>query len=232
MASTIKIKHTDTSAVDGILYANNPGSSYLEYAKVLTELEDGELAYHAENNGLYIGYKGKNYLLSVANYRNPYTDGELTGQHFYGTADAAEKLKNASSVGGLQRPVYFANGVPMACSDTLNVSILGNAKTATLATTATKLSKGYGSLSKPIYIKSNGTPAEATEFISTVSTLGTDVSNLKNSVNDNAAAIAEKLDITTFNSHKNNSTIHITANERTAWNAKAQAKLHIWGDDE
>ena len=54
MASTIKIKHTDTSAVDGILYANNPGSSYLEYAKVLTELEDGELAYNAENNGLYI----------------------------------------------------------------------------------------------------------------------------------------------------------------------------------
>lgn len=233
MASTIKIKHVDTSSLGGYLYSNNPGTSYLENATVLSALEDGELAYNAENNGLYIGYKGKNYLLSVANYRNPYVYGELTGQHFYGTADKAEKLGDFSgdfSVGGSQSPVYFVGGVPMACSGTLNVSILGNANTATSATTAAKLSKGYGSLSKPIYIKSDGTPAEATTFINAVSTLETKASTLETAINNNTAAIAKKLDTTLFNSHKNDTVIHITATERTNWNAKAQAKLHIWGD--
>lgn len=225
MSSTIKIKHAYVPGSPNLFANEGP---YVENGNLLHTLADGELAYNAYNNGLYIGYDGNNYLLSVANENGPSVQYELTGQRFYGTASKALKL-GEKTVGSNSKPIYFLNGEPFECTaSTLDI----NAKTATLATTATKLSKGYGSLSKPIYIKSNGTPAEATEFISTVSTLGTDVSNLKNSVNDNAAAIAEKLDITTFNSHKNNSTIHITANERTAWNAKAQAKLHIWGDDE
>ena len=55
----IKIK---TGSKDA--YGNN---SYMSNSEYMEPLLDGELAYNAYNNGLYIGYNGRNHLLSVAN---------------------------------------------------------------------------------------------------------------------------------------------------------------------
>ena len=55
----VKIKTGDISN----LYANN---EYVSNSNHLEPLEDGELAYNRNNNGLYIGYNGRNYLISAA----------------------------------------------------------------------------------------------------------------------------------------------------------------------
>ena len=48
-------------------------------------------------------------------------------------ADVATKLAT-SNVGSTGIPVYFSNGIPVSCGNTLNVNITGNAATATKAT--------------------------------------------------------------------------------------------------
>ena len=59
-----------------------------------------------------------------------------------GTADAAKKLVKSDgtdyAIGTATRPIYFAGGVPVACSDSLDVDITGNAATASEATHASK----------------------------------------------------------------------------------------------
>jgi hypothetical protein len=59
-----------------------------------------------------------------------------------GTADAAKKLVKSDgtdyAIGTATQPIYFAGGVPVACSDSLDVDITGNAATASEATHASK----------------------------------------------------------------------------------------------
>lgn len=50
------------------------------------------------------------------------------------SADSASKI--ATDAGSSTKPVYFSGGVPVACGDTLAISITGNAASATTATTA------------------------------------------------------------------------------------------------
>ena len=111
---TIKIKTINTSSTGGRTYSNTPGTT-IEDATLLHPLETGELGYNAWNNGLYIGYNGKNYLLSVTNENGPKAYEELSGTHFYGAADKADKL-TAGDAGNATTPVYFLNGIPKAAN--------------------------------------------------------------------------------------------------------------------
>ena len=111
----IKIKTGNEKA-----YGNNNGSEGF----YLPPLQDGELAYNAQNNGLYIGYKGINYLLSVSNGNGYET------QNFHGTADnalVASKL-GSKTVGSKSRPIYLSSGSPTAISS-VDVSYGGTGAT-------------------------------------------------------------------------------------------------------
>lgn len=86
------------SASDNIC-ANRSGEEMGRYNIILDPLENGELGYNAWNNGLYIGYNGTNYLLSVTNGNK--ASGEVTGDYFYGEASYANKatrLKNTRTI--------------------------------------------------------------------------------------------------------------------------------------
>lgn len=72
-----------------------------------------------------------------------------------GAATSANKL-NTNAGSGTQ-PVYFENGIPVACTSYANASV----KSATSATTATKLSTSAGSATQPVYF-SNGVPVATT----------------------------------------------------------------------
>lgn len=83
----IKIKTGDIAGA----YANDPSMDGITY---LNPLENGELGYNAWNNGLYIGYNGTNYLLSVLNGEESQTFYGV----FNGNADSADKLRVAKSI--------------------------------------------------------------------------------------------------------------------------------------
>ena len=74
-----------------------------------------------------------------------------------GKASSADKLN--SNAGSATQPVYFANGVPVACGGSLAVDITGNAGSATVASA---LSAGAGSANVPVYIDSTGVPTAVT----------------------------------------------------------------------
>lgn len=85
---------------------------------------------------------------------------ELTGKPNYagsssagGAATSANKLN--TNAGSAALPVYFSNGIPVACSTNLGVSITGN------AASATKLTSNAGSTIQPIYFK-DGKPIATT----------------------------------------------------------------------
>lgn len=112
MSSKIKIKHGKIGYPGKTVWTNGDPTSTVTGGFFLDTLEDGELAYNAFNNGLYIGYEGKNHLLSVTNSYGPDILGEVDGTEFHGTADSARKL--TVNAGGVNQPVYFVNGVPKA----------------------------------------------------------------------------------------------------------------------
>ncbi len=80
-----------------------------------------------------------------------------------GTAENAKKL-TTTNVGSSTKPVYFSNGIPVQCNDTLGNSISGNAATATLASSANKLNTSAGGNTNPIYF-ANGIPVSSTASI-------------------------------------------------------------------
>lgn len=72
------------------------------------------------------------------------------------TATTASKLsKNAGSA---TKPIYFSEGIPVQCNDTLGVSISGN------AATANKLNTSAGGNTNPIYF-TNGVPVRSTASV-------------------------------------------------------------------
>ena len=101
------------------------------------------------------------YTLNVGTIKGNYEVEGAVEQATYavsaGYAGYALKLNNGSSdfaVGSSFRPVYFINGVPVATSTTLEVSITGNAATATQAVS---LGTNAGSTTLPVYF-SGGKP--------------------------------------------------------------------------
>ena len=130
----IKIKRGNENR----LYSNEFNITENNGDKYLQPLEDGELAYNAWNNGLYIGYNGTNYLLSVANENNK----NFEPQTFYGTATNAliASSLGGKTVGSSSKPIYLSAGSPIECGDSLDVDIDGNAATATKWQTARNFS--------------------------------------------------------------------------------------------
>jgi len=79
-----------------------------------------------------------------------------------GNASSADKLN--TNAGSSTQPVYFSNGVPTACGNSLAVSITGNAATATVASA---MSAPAGSSTLPVYIDSDGVPTAVTSLDAT-----------------------------------------------------------------
>lgn len=61
--------------------------------------------------------------------------------------------------GTATKPIYFKNGVPVECNETLENNISGNAATSTLAEEAKKLTVSAGSEVHPVYFK-DGVPVK------------------------------------------------------------------------
>lgn len=78
------------------------------------------------------------------------------------TATTASKLSR--NAGSATKPIYFSDGVPVQCNDTLGVNISGNAATATVASSANKLNTSAGGNTNPIYF-TNGVPVRSTASV-------------------------------------------------------------------
>ena len=149
----VKIKTGDISN----LYANN---EYVSNSNHLEPLEDGELAYNRNNNGLYIGYNGRNYLISAAfsDVENPSQNNDY--QYFHGLADSAKNANIAAKLGTVDKgdtntPIWIDNGEPKAVTG-LDLDTTGNAATATQWKTARDFSIS-GTASNTITHSVNGT---------------------------------------------------------------------------
>ena len=70
-----------------------------------------------------------------------------------GNASTADALN--TNAGSASRPVYFSGGVPTITNSTLDVSITGNAATATIADA---FSTSAGADGTPVYLDGSGTP--------------------------------------------------------------------------
>ena len=96
------------------------------------------------SNGLYTagtaaGKPQYNYSTGDVKAKSFTTDGGNFIGNLNGNATSADKLN--TNAGSATKPVYFGDGIPKQCNDTLAVSITGNAATATTADTAAKTAK-------------------------------------------------------------------------------------------
>lgn len=139
------------------LYANN---EHISNSNHLEPLEHGELAYNKNNNGLYIGYNGKNYLISAAfsDVENPSQNNDY--QYFHGLADSAKNANVAVKLGTVDKgdsntPIWLDNGEPKEVTG-LDLDTTGNAATATQWKTARNFSIS-GTASDTTTFSVNGT---------------------------------------------------------------------------
>lgn len=127
--------------------------SYTNYGHQIFIDDNGyALRHRYRNDGNWSDWAS---ILDSTNY-NSYAPTKAGGGA-YGTWDinilgnAASANKLNTNAGSATFPVYFSNGVPVACSTNLAVSITGN------AASATKLTSNAGSIIQPIYF-SGGKP--------------------------------------------------------------------------
>lgn len=130
---------------------------------------------------------------------------ELTGKPNYagsssvgGAATSANKLN--TNAGSVTLPVYFSNGIPVACSTNLGVSITGN------AASATKLTSNAGSVTQPIYFK-DGKPIATTYSLNATVKAGTSNRIAFYSGNNEISSASSLKYYTATNSKKANQTI-------------------------
>ena len=138
-----------------------------------------------------------------------------------GSATSAVKLDTATA-GSTTQPVYFSGGKPVACTYTLGASVPSTAK-----------------FTDTTYSGNNGISLSGTTFSNSgVRSIATGSANGTISVNTNgtAADVAVKgLGTAAYTastayaeaSHTSDTTAHITASERTTWNAKGTSNLTI-----
>ena len=125
------------------------------------------------------------------------------GINISGNAASANKLN--TNAGSAILPVYFSNGVPVACSTNLGVSITGN------AASATKLTSSAGSATQPIYFK-DGKPVATTYSLN---------ATVKAGVSSRIAYYSGNNEISSASSLK----YYTTTNNKKA----IQTILRIWG---
>lgn len=136
-------------------YGNSPSSQYGRLRFIF-----GNTGNTTAYSGLYImkiyayGGVGWNTPSTLAQRGVPYTIEDICSSVKFpskvlatqfvgslnGNATSASKI-GTSTVGSSTKPVYINGGTPTACSDTISVSITGNAATATKATNADNASK-------------------------------------------------------------------------------------------
>lgn len=110
------------------------------------------------------------------------------------SATTASKLSNTSAIGSKTLPVYFSSaGVPVATSSTLGVSITGNAKTATHATSATTANSATKATKDSLDNVIKDTYYSTASISGTKLTLGTPGNNTKTQLTISNATTASKL---------------------------------------
>lgn len=87
-----------------------------------------------------------------------------------GNASSAYSVGGSTSGSGVGNAVYFSGGVPVALAKVANAVYADSARSATTATTATKLSTSNGNSSTPVYF-SGGKPIACTDYAN--ATVGT-----------------------------------------------------------
>lgn len=143
-------------------------------------------------------------ILDSTNY-NSYAPTKAGGGA-YGTWDinilgnAASANKLNTNAGSATFPVYFSNGVPVACSTNLAVNITGN------AASATKLTSNAGSATQPIYFK-DGKPVTTTYSLNATVKAGTSNRVAFYSGNNEISSASSLKYYTATNSKKANQTI-------------------------
>lgn len=143
-------------------------------------------------------------ILDSTNY-NSYAPTKA-GDGAYGTWDinilgnAASANRLNTNAGSATFPVYFSNGVPVACSTNLAVNITGN------AASATKLTSNAGSATQPIYFK-DGKPVTTTYSLNATVKAGTSNRVAFYSGNNEISSASSLKYYTATNSKKANQTI-------------------------
>lgn len=141
---------------DGIILSASWDSSTNYGHQIFIDDNGYALRHRYRNNGNWSDWAS---ILDSTNY-NSYAPTKAGGGA-YGTWDinilgnAASANKLNTNAGSATFPVYFSNGVPVACSINLAVNITGN------AASATKLTSNAGSVTQPIYFK-DGKPVTTT----------------------------------------------------------------------
>ena len=161
-ATTASTATSATSATSATKISTNAAASTSTY--VLLGITSSTAAQTPVRTGIEIVGTNINactYTLNVGTIKGNYEVEGAVQQATYalsaGYAGYALKLNNGASdfaVGSSVRPVYFVNGVPVQTSTTLEVSITGNAATATQAVS---LGTNAGSTTLPVYF-SGGKP--------------------------------------------------------------------------
>lgn len=139
---------------DGIILSASWKTSTNYAHQIFIDDSGYALRHRYRNNGKWSDWAS---ILDSTNY-NSYAPTKAGGGA-YGTWDinilgnAASANKLNTNAGSATFPVYFSNGVPVACSTNLAVNITGN------AAFANKLNTNAGSATRPIYF-SNGIPVQ------------------------------------------------------------------------
>lgn len=111
------------------------------------------------SSGSYTHLGGNIYTFGTYNYAFYFRESLMSDDHYAGSASSGGAATSANKLntnaGSATLPVYFSNGIPVACSTNLGVSITGN------AASATKLTSSAGSTTQPIYFK-DGKPVATT----------------------------------------------------------------------
>lgn len=111
------------------------------------------------SSGSYTHLGGNIYVFGTYNYAFYFRESLMSDSKYAGSASSGGAATSANKLntnaGSAALPVYFSNGIPVACSTNLGVSITGN------AASATKLTSNAGSTIQPIYFK-DGKPIATT----------------------------------------------------------------------
>lgn len=171
-----------------------------------SDVKDGYPQYSA---GFFHSLFGTFIAFGTAEYNFYYRESLMTDNNYAGSASpggaATSANKLNTNAGSAILPVYFSNGVPVACSTNLGVSITGN------AASATKLTSSAGSVTQPIYFK-DGKPVATTYSLN---------ATVKAGVSSRIAYYSGNNEISSASSLK----YYTAINNKKA----AQTVLRIWG---
>lgn len=161
------------------------------------------------SSGSYVQLQGKVYTFGTYQYAFYFRESLMSDSNYAGSASSGGAATSANKLntnaGSAILPVYFSNGVPVACSTNLGVSITGN------AASATKLTSSAGSATQPIYFK-DGKPVATTYSLN---------ATVKAGVSNRIAFYSGNNEISSASSLK----YYTTTNNKKA----IQTILRIWG---